>query len=39
MARPGSAVETGGPIELIVPVFATTTTSQTDAAAAAGGLE
>jgi general secretion pathway protein J len=39
MARPGSAVDTGGPIELVVPVFATTTTSQTDAAAAAGGLE
>ena len=39
MARPGSAADTGGPIELVVPVFATTTTSQTDAAAAAGGLE
>ncbi len=37
MARPGSNVETDGPVELVVPVFATTTTSQTDAAAAASG--
>jgi hypothetical protein len=39
MARPGSNVETGGPIELVVPVFATTTTTQTEAAASGGGLE
>lgn len=39
MALPGRGVETSGPIELVVPVFATTTTTQSDAAAAAGGLE
>jgi general secretion pathway protein J len=39
MARPGSNVETGGPIELVVPVFATTTTTQTEAAASGGGFE
>lgn len=39
MARSGSNVETGGPIELVVPVFATTTTTQTEAAASGGGFE
>lgn len=39
MARPGSNVETGGPIELVVPVFATTTTTQTEAVASGGGFE
>lgn len=37
MMLPGSAVDTGGPIELVVPIFVTTTTSQTEAALAASG--
>lgn len=37
MLQPGHAVETGGPTELVVPIFVTTTTSQTEAALAASG--
>lgn len=37
MADPANGQEVGGPVELIVPVWATTTTSQTEAAAAASG--
>jgi type II secretion system protein J len=37
MAVGANGMETGGPLELVIPVWATTTTSQTEAAAAAAG--